>query len=106
MKSPKPRYTIVIHQRGMHSKCIEFNSTHYDYCYLSIYLPIRLNPRGGHQTGSGEPSGGDYFFFFFLFFFFFFLFVCFLCNVGAMLVVLVVSERSQCLPYNAERQAR
>ena len=25
---------------------------------LSIYLPIRLNPRGGHQTGSGEPSAG------------------------------------------------
>ena len=47
---------------------------------LSIYLPIRLNPRGGHQTGSGEPSAGGYFF----------------C---AMLVVLVVSERSQCLPY-------
>ena len=58
--------------------------------YLSIYLPIRLNPRGGHQTGSGEPSAGGYFFFF-------------LC---AMLVVLVVSERSQCLPYNAEPQAR
>ena len=28
--------------------------------YLSIYLPIRLNPRGGHQTGSGEPSAGGY----------------------------------------------
>ena len=26
--------------------------------YLSIYLPIRLNPRRGHQTGSGEPSVG------------------------------------------------
>ena len=25
---------------------------------LSIYLPIRLNPRGGHQPGSGEPSAG------------------------------------------------
>ena len=66
--------------------------------YLSIYLPIRLNPRGGHQTGSGEPSAGGYFFIIIIFFFFFFF-----C---AMLVVLVVSERSQCLPYNAERQAR
>ena len=26
--------------------------------YLIIYLPIRLNPRRGHQTGSGEPSAG------------------------------------------------
>ena len=25
---------------------------------LSIYLPIPLNPRGGHQTGSSEPSAG------------------------------------------------
>ena len=25
---------------------------------LSIYLPIRLNPRRGHQTGSGKPSAG------------------------------------------------
>ena len=25
---------------------------------LSVYLPIRLNPRRGHQTGSGEPSAG------------------------------------------------
>ena len=25
---------------------------------LSIYLPVRLNPRGGQQTGSGEPSAG------------------------------------------------
>ena len=25
---------------------------------LSIYLPIRLNPRRGHQTGSKEPSDG------------------------------------------------
>ena len=25
---------------------------------LSIYLPIRLNPRRGHQTGSREPSAG------------------------------------------------
>ena len=57
--------------------------------YLSIYLPIRLNPRGGHQTGSGEPIAGGWFFFY--------------C---AMLIVLVGSERSQCLPYNAERQAR
>ena len=23
---------------------------------LSIYLPLRLNPRGGHQKGSGKPS--------------------------------------------------
>ena len=27
-----------------------------DEMLTSIYLPIRLNPRGGHQTGSGEPS--------------------------------------------------
>ena len=27
-------------------------------CNLSIYLPIRLNPRRGHQMGSGEPSAG------------------------------------------------
>ena len=33
------------------------NEMHGDV-YLSIYLPIRLNPRGGHQTGSGEPSAG------------------------------------------------
>ena len=25
---------------------------------IPIYLPIRLNPRSGHQTGSGEPSAG------------------------------------------------
>ena len=30
---------------------------------LSIYLPIHLNPRGGHQTGSGEPSAVGWFFF-------------------------------------------
>ena len=58
-------------------------------CALSSYLPIRLNPRGGHQTRSGEPSAGGG--------------GSFLC---AMLVLLVVSERSQCLPYNPERQAR
>ena len=67
-------------------------SKHVNSIYL-IYLPIRLNSRGGHQTGSGETKAGGVVFFFFFF----------LC---AMLVVLVVSERSQCLPYNAERQAR
>ena len=36
--------------------------------FLSIYLPIRLNPRGGHQTGSGEPSAGGVVFFFLFFF--------------------------------------
>ena len=40
---------------------------------ISIYLPIRLNSRGGHQTGSGEPSAGGYSFFFF-----------FLCNVSCV----------------------
>ena len=25
---------------------------------LFMYLPIRLNPRGGYQTGSSEPSTG------------------------------------------------
>ena len=29
-----------------------------DGTYLSIYLPIRLNPIRRHQTGSGEPSAG------------------------------------------------
>ena len=33
--------------------------------YLSIYLPIRLNPRRGHQTGSGEPSAGVIYLLFF-----------------------------------------
>ena len=26
--------------------------------YLSIYLSIRLNPRRGNKTGSGEPIAG------------------------------------------------
>ena len=34
MKLPKPRYNIVIPQRGMQRKCIEFNSTLYEYCSL------------------------------------------------------------------------
>ena len=52
---------------------------------ISIYLPIRLNPRRGNQTGFGEPSAGVNLFCFFSF-----------C---AVLVVLVVSERraSACL---------
>ena len=29
-----------------------------EHISLSIYLPIRFNPRGGHQTVSGEPSAG------------------------------------------------
>ena len=51
--------------------------------YLSsyIYLPISLNPRRGHETGSGESSAGVFFPFFFFF------------SFCAMLVVLVVSER-------------
>ena len=44
-----------------------------------MYLPIRLNPRGGHQTGSVEPSAV----FFFCCFFFVFLFF-FLCNVSCV----------------------
>ena len=53
---------------------------------MSIFLPIRLNPRRGHQTGSGEPSAGVIFFFIII-------------SCCAMLVVLVVSERraSACL---------
>ena len=43
--------------------------------YLSIYLPIHLNPRGGHQTGSGEPIA--------VFFVFFFISL-FLCNVSCV----------------------
>ena len=52
---------------------------------LSIYLLIRLNPRRGHQTGSGEPSAGGL--------------VVFFVSFCAMLVVIVVSERraSTCL---------
>ena len=53
---------------------------------LSIYLLKRLNPRRGHQTGSGEPSAGDKC-------------CCFFVSYCAMLAVLVVSERraSACL---------
>ena len=42
-----------------------------------LYLPIRLNPRWGHQAGSGEPSAGGQFFFLHFF------------SYSAMLVVLV-----------------
>ena len=60
--------------------------------YLSIYLPIRLNPEEDiRRVPVNQVLGVSFFFVFFY------------C---AMLVVLVVSERSQCLPYNAERQAR
>ena len=37
--------------------CVEYEIILFSF-YLSIYLPIRLNPRRGHQTGSGEPSAG------------------------------------------------
>ena len=52
---------------------------------LSIYLPIRLNPRRGHQKGSKEPSAVVSF--------------CLFVSYCAMLVVLVVSKRraSACL---------
>ena len=32
-----------------------------DLSIYLIYLPIRLNPRRGHQTGSGEPSAVFFF---------------------------------------------
>ena len=38
------------------------------FFYLTVYLPIRLNPRRGHQMGSGEPSAGVSIFFFLLVF--------------------------------------
>ena len=66
------------------------------FIYLSIYLSIFLyvvTPEGDiRRVPVNQVLGVSFFFFFF-----------FLC---ATLVVLVVSERSQCLPYNAERQAR
>ena len=68
------------------------NNHYFTFFFFNVSkLPIRLNPRREHQTGSKEPSAGGYF--------------CFLFSVCAMLVV---SERRamQCLPYNAERQAR
>ena len=34
MTSPKPRYNIVIPQRGMQRKCIDLDSTLYQYCSL------------------------------------------------------------------------
>ena len=62
--------------------------------YLSIFLYV-LTPEGDiRRVPVNEVLGVSFFFFVFVFFY---------C---AMLVVLVVSERSQCLPYNAERQAR
>ena len=60
---------------------------------LSIYLSISLyvlTPEGDIRRVPVNQVLEVSFFFFFC----------------AMLVVLVVSERSQCLPYNAERQAR
>ena len=56
--------------------------------YLSIFLYV-LTPEGDIRRVPVNQVLGVIFFFF--------------C---AMLVVLVVSERSQCLPNNAERQAR
>ena len=53
-----------------------FPSSQFTSIYLSIYLPIRLNTREGHQTGSGEPSGGGLVFFFFFFFL--------VCNVSCV----------------------
>ena len=50
--------------------------------FTSIYLPIRLNPRGGHQTGSSEPSAGGYLFNYFIFYFFLSFF--FVCNVSCV----------------------
>ena len=56
--------------------------------YLSIFLYV-LTPEGDIRRVPVNQVLGVRFFFFF-----------------AILVVLVVSERSQCLPYNAELQAR
>ena len=64
--------------------------------YLSIYLSIFLYvliPEGDiRRVPVNQVLGVSFFFFFF-----------FIVSYCAMLVV---SERSQCLPYNAERQAR
>ena len=69
-------------------------SSQFTSIYLSIFLYV-LTPEGDIRR-TNQVLGVSLFFFFF----FFFSVQC------AMLVVLVVSERSQCLPYNAERQAR
>ena len=62
--------------------------------YLSIFLYV-LTPEGDIRRVPVNQVLGVSLFCFFLVFFF--------C---VMLVVLVVSERSQCLPNNAERQGR
>ena len=61
------------------------------YLSISIFLYV-LTPEGDiRRVAVNQVLGVSFFVFFFL------------C---VMLVVLVVSERSQCLPYNAERQER
>ena len=49
-----PKYSIPI--VGKEGRVIAYCMAMFSV--RSIYLPIRLNPRGGHQTSSGEPSAG------------------------------------------------